>query len=279
MNEKIGLEDRGWQEYVCNKYKEYFDMASSFLKCAENLQDEFANKKINRGTLGAVGAVICTLFAKHYKTTKAGLLLCKSGYPEDALILARANFETALWSLYILRDEKDKEKRAQAFIKCDVISRKKALEKMLEINEGMDESKAELQKELDKVKLELLNLEKESPELYKLAWEMKNIKIVHLAKEANLLSFYRSFYWLSSLYAHSEARSSIPFISESKQGDIGFSTVPTEKDLRDVLIYLCNFLLYLMDGFNSLFKLGLEEILSSKWTEFGNFIRRATPQN
>jgi len=89
----VGTEDSKWQAHIVDKYKEYFALTSSFLKYAENLQDEFVKRKIDREELGAEGIVLSFLFAKSYKTTKAALLLCKSGYPEDALILGRASFE------------------------------------------------------------------------------------------------------------------------------------------------------------------------------------------
>jgi hypothetical protein len=266
MNKQIN--DNKWEEYVLSKYKKNFDMVRSFLECAEHLQDSFSNKKIPKEKLGAKGSVLCFLFAKAYKTTKAASLLCKRGYPEDALILARANFEAALWALYILKDGADTEKEGRAFINADMFSREKALRGMLGIHGDDDQYKAELEKELDSVKKELAEMKNRDKEIYELAEKLENkrINIVGLANDVGLLVIYRSFYWISSLYAHSRARSSRSYISESKRY-LEFLVCPTEEGLADVLIWLCHFLWYVMDRFNSLFNLAVEDKLKDKWKQ------------
>jgi hypothetical protein len=253
-------------------------MISSFLKCAEDLQDKFNEKKISRGKLEATGVVISFLFGKNYKTAKATLLLCKNGYSEDALILARANFEAMLWALYILRDKETSQKKAKAFIKSDAFDKKKAMKQMLNLDEDNSEFKADLQMELNRAQKELDELINEDKEVYELAESIscKKANTFGLAEETNMLLLYRSFYSFSSLYAHSKVRSSIPFISESEHG-IKFSTVPTEKGLRNALINVCHFLWYLMDGYNTLFDLGLKQVLDNKWTELNTVIGKTTP--
>ena len=267
MNKQIDGDK--WEEYVLSKYKKNFDMVRSFLECAKHLKDSFSNKKIPGEKVGAKGSVLRFLFAKVYKTTKAALLLCKRGYPEDALILARANFEAALWVLYIFNDEKDAEKKALAFINADIFSRGKALREMLGIDKSNDKYTAELRKEFESVKQQLSEIEKRDKEICKLAKELDDKKIVNLANDVGLLVIYRSFYWYSSLYAHNKCRSSNSYISESS-GRPEFLVCPTEEGLLRIFIPLCQFLFYVMDKFNSLFELNLEGELKDKLVLLNN---------
>ncbi|MGB8658208.1 MAG: DUF5677 domain-containing protein [Candidatus Zixiibacteriota bacterium] len=275
----IELDDKRWEEYVLNKHKEYFDLASSFLVCANNLQAECVRKRITREELGAKGYVLSFLFAKSYKTTKAALLLCKSGYTEDALILARVNFEAALWALYIIKDKENAEEKAQAFIKYDAIDRKERLQKILNHYENNDEFKEKLREELGQVQKELPVTEDECKRVCKLAKK----KVRELASESAIDSrlsqlLYGSFYWESSNYTHNSIRSSNSYVSDT-EGHIHFLLVPAEKGLRNVLVHLCLFLWYVMDRFNFLFELGLEKTLTDKFAELSDFCKKTDPRN
>lgn len=271
----VGTEDPKWQEHIVNKYKEYFDLTSSFLKCAESLQDEFVKKRIGREKLGGEGFVLSFLFAKSHKTTKAALLLCKSGYPEDALILGRVNFEAALWALYISKDKEGAAEKAQAFIRYDAIDGKRALDKLLNAYEDGDEFKTKLQEALSEVQKGLPMTEDEYKRICKLAGKT----VFDLAKDVKLLHLlYCSFYRESSFYTHNRIRSSNSYVSESN-GHMEFWVVPTEKGLRNILIHLCLFLWYLMDKFNSLFGLGADEILTQKREELNSIYKKTDPQD
>lgn len=275
----IELDDKRWEEYVLNKHKEYFNLASSFLECANNLQNECVSRKITREKLGAKGFVLSFLFAKSYKTTKAALLMCKNGYPEDALILARVNFEAALWALYILKEKENAEEKAQAFIKYDAIDRKERLQKILKHYENSDEFKEKLQEVLGQVQKELPVTEDECRRVCKLA--KKRVKdLANKSAIDSTLSWllYSSFYWESSNYTHNSIRSSNSYVSDS-EGHINFLLVPAEKGLRNVIVHLCLFLWYVMDRFNFLFELGLEKTLTDKLAELNDFFKKTDPQD
>jgi hypothetical protein len=271
----IGTEDPRWQEHMLHRHKEYFNLAFSFLQCADKLQDEFVRKRINREELGAEGFVLSFLFAKGYKTTKAALLLCKSGYPEDALILARSNLEVAFRALYIFKDEEKATEKAEAFIKYDAIDLEEKLQKLLNLCEDEDNSKAEFLEALSRIQKEHPETQEECAKVRKLAKK----SVLELAGDDKLLyRLYHSFYWRASVYAHNRFRSSEPYVLESNEG-IKFWVAPTEKGSRDVLLYLCLFLWYLMDEFNSLCQLGSENTLTAKWTELNELFKKTDPQN
>jgi hypothetical protein len=259
----VGAEDLKWEEHIVTKYQEYFDLTYSFLKSAEDLQDEFVKKKIDSGRLGAEGSVLSFLFAKSYKTTRASLLLCKSGYSEDALILARVNFEAALWALYIFKEKRDAEEKAIAFIKYDAIERKEKLSKLLREYEDEGEFKAKLKETLKQIEKELPKTDSECRMICRIAGK----KTFDLAKDVKLLHLlYRGFYRESSSYVHSRIGSSPSYVTESN-GHVRFSVAPSEKGTKDVLIYLCLFLWYVMEKFNLQFGLKSEEILNEDWAK------------
>jgi hypothetical protein len=271
----VELEHNKWQEYVLNKHKEYFDLVSTFLTCAENLQNECVRKEITSEKLGVERFVLSFLFAKSYKTTKAALLLCKSGYAEDALILSRVNFEAALWTHYIVEDKENAKERAQAFIKYDAIDRKEKLEKLLNMYEDGDEFKAKVRELLNEVERELPESEDECEKVRKLA----NKKVSELAKNEELLHlWYRGFYWESSNYTHNRIRSANSYVSDSN-GHIKFLLVPTEKGLRNTLLNLCLFLWLVMDRFNFLLELGFEKTLTEKWAQLNDIVKKTDPKD
>jgi hypothetical protein len=271
----VELEHNKWQEYVLDKYKEYFDLVSSFLRCAENLQDGFVRKRITEGKLGAEGFVLSFLFAKSHKTTRAALLLCKSGYPEDALILSRVNFEAALWALYIVEDKENMRRKAQAFKKYGAIDRGKQLEKLVDMFEDGDEHKTKFHRLLAETEKELPKTKEEYKEVCSLAGK----NVLELAEKVQLLHLlYRGFYWESSNYTHNRIGSADSYVSKSN-GHLGFLLVPTEKALRSTLIHLCLFLWYVMDRFNFLFELGFEKALTDKWTELNDVCKKTDPQD
>ncbi|KPK74917.1 MAG: hypothetical protein AMJ89_05215 [candidate division Zixibacteria bacterium SM23_73] len=271
----VELEHNKWQEYVLNKYKEYFDLVSTFLTCAENLQNECVRKEITREKLGVEGFVLSFLFTKSYKTTKAALLLCKSGYAEDALILSRVNFEAALWALYILEDKENAKERAQAFIKYDAIDREKRLKKLVNMFEDGDERETKFHKVLSEIQKELPATEDE----YKKVCSLAGKTVSELANKEELLHLlYGGFYWESSNYAHNRIRSANSYVSNSN-GHIKFLLVPTEKSLPNILVNLCLFLGYVIDRFNFLLELGFEKTLTEKWAQLNDIVKKTDPQD
>lgn len=271
----VQTDDPRWEEYVLDKHKEYFGLVSSFLECAHDLLDKFADKGITGEDLGQDGLVVCFLFAKTYKSTKAALRLCKSGYTEDALILARANFEAALWALYIAQDRGNAEEKAKAFIRYDAIDRKQQLDKIIEMYVEDNESKVKFLEVSNRVERELPKTQEERKRVCRLA----DKNLFQLAKEVRLTHLlYRTFYWESSKYVHSKPGCAKSYVSESN-GHINFLLIPTETGLRNVLIHLCLFLWYLMDRFNYLFELGFEKTLSEKWTELDEIYKKTEPKD
>ena len=269
-----------------------FNLASSFLKLAKDLQDEFHKRKISTDT--ASQGVLCFLLAKNLTTAEAVIILCRERYPKDALILVRTIFEAALWVLDIFKEQAESEERALAYIKYEAIDRKKTSEKVMELIEQqlkeiknmIEENNVIIESErkrilesqqqyekfredliqyLRKTEREVIEIENEYKEKkYLLSYGEK--KVSQLAYNAGLLSFYYSFYRESSLYAHNRAKSSISFVEESEEG-WNFCWGPDTRGREDVLIHLCHFLWYIVKEFNKYFELGHDEIISQKGQE------------
>ena len=266
-------EDQEWRRATVRKHEKYFNLASSFVTCAENLEDEFAGKRITRERFGLDGLLISFLFAKSHKTALAALLLCKRGYPEDAVLLARANFEAALWAQYIAKDRENAPQKADAFFKHDVIERKKRLEKIVNLYEEGSASRERFERLLNDLETQLPRTEDEHKRICGLA----NKTLLDLAKEDRLTHvLYRTFYWESSEYAHSKARSANSYILDA-DGHVDVLVVPKDEGVANVIVHLCLSLWHLMDRFNFLFELGAEEMLDQRLSELGEICREKRP--
>jgi hypothetical protein len=259
---------------MIKKHLEYFDLAYSFLKCADDLQDKCVRMEITREQLGKEGFILFFLFAKSYKTTIAALNLCEMGYPEDALILSRVNFEAALKVLYILKDKENAKERAEAYFKYDVIYRVKRLKQLLNMYEYENEYKAKFQETYEQWLKRLPNTDDECERIGKLAGK----SVFELAKENNLLHLlYRTFYWDASDYMHNSLRIADSYVRDADDGHVDFLIMETEKGIRSVIIHLCLFLWYLMDKCNFLFGLGAEKTLKEKWVELESICKKTSP--
>jgi hypothetical protein len=257
----------------CEHLSKCFNLASSFLKLGEDLQNEFNKRQISPDTLSAEGAVLCFLFAKNLTTAEAVLILCRERYPKDAMILVRTIFEAVLWVLDIFREPHRAEEKARAFIKYDPIDRRKKLKQVLELPQKDDNIKEQLISELKRAEGETIELEKELKGRKDLL-KYGDTPVRELANNNGLLYLYLTFYWLSSHYAHNVIRSSLPFVQDSDKG-VDFIAGPSEKGIDEVLIYLCHFLWYLINQFNSFLKLERDDIILLKQQELENIIGKA----
>ncbi|KPK74912.1 MAG: hypothetical protein AMJ89_05180 [candidate division Zixibacteria bacterium SM23_73] len=259
---------------IIKKHQEYFDLAHSFLKCADDLQDKCVRMEITREHLGKEGFILFFLFAKSCKTTIAALNLCETGYPEDALILSRVNFEAALKVLYILKDKENAKEKAEAYFKYDVIYRVKKLKQLLNMYEHENEYKAKFQETFEELRRQLPSTDDERERICKLAGKNR----FELAKENDLLHLlYRTFYWDASDYTHNSLRIADSYVTDADNGHVDFFIMETEKGIRNVIIHLCLFLWYLMDRCNFLFGLGAEKTLKEKWVELESIFKKTSP--
>ena len=279
-----------------------FELLSSFLKIAGELQGRFERKHV---TLEAPGAILCFLLAKSLTTAEAVRVLCEKGYSKDALILVRSVYEAALWVLDIFREPELVSEKAIAFIRDEPIDRKKMLGKMLALvpEEASDKTAPDREKADDrdvsperataretgqafrqKLKKQLERAEQDVSAIdaeHKITESLKNYgkkTLEQLAHDSTLLHVHYAFYWQSSLYTHNRPRSSLSFMKEQQKG-WQFLWGPDAEQIDDVLIYLCHFLWYLLDRFDAYFRLGQEAVLSEKWGELEEIMKLASKED
>lgn len=267
-----------------------FDMLTSFLETAGELQRAFESKRVS---LEAPGAILCFLLAKSLTAAEAVRVLCEKGYSKDALILVRPVYEAALWVLDIFREPDLVSEKAIAFIRDEPLDRKKMLAKMMALvpEKSGDRSKPEteesdgkqvsaeqatarqreeafrqkLREELERAEQDLSKIDTE----HKITHSLRNYgrkKLEQLAQDSGLLHMHYAFYWHSSLYTHNRPRSSLSFMAD-KQNGWQFMWGPDSRQIDDVLIYLCHFLWYLLDKFNVYFQLSQDRVIAEKWQQ------------
>lgn len=250
---------------ITNNNEKYFNFANSLLRCSEDLQDRFNKTSIPKERLPVEGAVLCFLFVKSYKTAGAVLLLCRNGYQEDALILVRSIFESALWVLYIFKDGKNVEEKARAFIYRATIERAKKIREVYEQHQEEDQLKRQLEELLHETEREVSKIKEEyQGRAHLLKYGKKNVK--ELAAETGMVYLYPTFYWESSLYSHSASGSSVPFVIESEK-HLHFLAAPADDRTPDVILSLCDFFLRIIKAFDSYFGFEAANFLSAKRAE------------
>jgi hypothetical protein len=248
--------------------KEIYELNNSLLQLAENLQDE-ASGKIKRDSLTADLFLLCFFFTKASKTASGVVLLCQEGYSEDAYILARTVFEIVVKSLYIF--QADSIERARAFILCDHLEKRKQLRKLANLNKRRAEIDKGIEEELKKEEETCSKLENEYQiDEEKVRWSLKSLE--ELSNEVDLIHHYYTSYWISSLYVHTAARSSSPFVSETDRG-LSFYIGPSEKLSQDVLIWLFDSFRQIVREFDNRFNLGYQERISALEERFGKFMQ------
>jgi len=247
--------------------KEIYELNNSLLQLAENLQGELIKKPI---TLSPDLGVLRFFFAKASKTAKAVVFLCQEGHPEDALVLVRTIFEIVVKSFYISKS--DPIERARAFILYDALKKRKQFRKMAAWNRERMIEDREVEKALKKIEDECDTLEKD-PQISRdtLMWPKKHLS--ELSKEVDLTWEYLTFYWISCLYTHTDIRSCMSFVSETDKGP-SFDKKPDDKFTKNVLIYLSDFFIKIIQEFDCRFNLGYQNNISELKEKVEKFMHK-----
>jgi hypothetical protein len=155
-------------------------------------------------------------FCKAYKSYQAAELLYKSGYVEDAFILARTVFELALQARYMKEDPKP---RARLFTEYDPVARYRYYLRLKELGviDEIEKFKTHShQLNLEEMKQYYDRLQKTYPE--KKGWWGESIGWLarHLGKETERR--YVTIYWMQSNLIHSAAASVMEYLREHEDG-------------------------------------------------------------
>ena len=211
-----------------------------------------------------------TAFAigKAFKTYEATGILCRSGYGEDAFMLARTLFELMVTSAYILQDTT--EDRLTRYISHDWVTRKKMYDYVVsnesllaglnkEIESGRQNTVAEVEAEYKKVR-----------KTYKYkngTWSDK--KIDEMSESIGRLDMYKTVYKLQCSLSHTNARSINEYVSVTEEGTI-LNIGPNWDLVKNTLVIAFDCFFHITQEANGKFGWGLEntfEEMSEKWAE------------
>jgi len=212
-----------------------------------------------------------TAFAmgKAFKTYEAIGLLCRSGYGEDAFMLARTLFELMVTTAYILQDTT--EDRLTRYASHDWVTRKQMYDYVVS-NESL---LAGLNKEIESgnrpdTVTEVEAEYKKVMEKYKYqngTWSDKNIKC--MSESIGRLDAYNTVYRLQCTLGHTNARSINEYVSVTEEGTI-LNIGPNWDLVKNTLVIVFDCFFHITQEANNKFGWDLEttlEEVSKKWAE------------
>jgi len=163
---------------------------------------------------------IAFIIGKAFKTYEATGLLCRSGYGEDAFMLARTLLELMVTASYILQD--DTEDRLMRYMNYDWVTRKKMYDYIV----TKDELLTGINKEIESGNKEdtLAEVEEEYKKAMKKyeykngTWSDKSIK--GICEAIGRSDLYNTVYSLQCTIGHTNARSMNDYIKITEEGTI-----------------------------------------------------------
>lgn len=243
---------------------------NALLKFNKELHD-LVDSKLQLDITDGDNKAFFTAFAigKAFKTYEAIGLLCRSGYGEDAFMLARTLFELMVTTAYILQDTT--EDRLTRYASHDWVTRKQMYDYVVsnesllagltkEIESGnRPDTVAEVEAEYKKVM-----------EKYKYqngTWSDKSIK--GMSESIGRLDAYNTVYRLQCTLGHTNARSMNEYVSVTEEGTI-LNIGPNWDLVKNSLVIAFDCFFHITQEANSKFGWGLEstlEEMSKKWAE------------
>lgn len=243
---------------------------NTLLKFNKELHD-LVDSKLQLDITNGDNKAFFTAFAmgKAFKTYEAIGILCRSGYGEDAFMLARTLFELMVTTAYILQDTTDD--RLIRYASHDWVTRKQMYDYVVS-NESL---LAGLNKEIESgnrpgTVAEVEAEYKKVMEKYKYqngTWSDKSIK--GMSESVGRLDAYNTVYRLQCTLGHTNARSVNEYVSISEEGTI-LNIGPNWDLVKNTLVIAFDCFFHITQEANGKFGWGLEntlEEMSKKWAE------------
>lgn len=182
--------------------------------------------------------LFCHLMAaKTFKSHEAVLLLCRNGYGEDALILARSLFDLLVTLLYILKDPTDN--RINRYLDFDFVATVRLFKQNRLKGKLLDEllnrftTIGARDDHMEKILAHSKSLVKKYN--YGLTWSDKNI--YQMAEEVGRVEAYQTIYKMQCDFAHSNARGLNEYITRQNETEIEIIACPSIRLLKLVLVH------------------------------------------
>ncbi len=208
------------------------------------------------------------VMGKSFKTYEAIGLLCRSGYGEDAFMLARTLLELMVTAVYVLQDET--EDTLMRYMSYDWVTRKKMYDYIITKDELlMGLNKAIKSDNKEGALAEIEEEYKKVMEKYKYTngWSDKGIK--GMSETIGRSDLYNTVYSLQCTIGHTNARSMNEYMSHTEEGTI--LNIGENLDLsRTTLVVAFDCFFHISKEANKRFSWGLEDTLegmSKKWAD------------
>ncbi len=206
------------------------------------------------------GHYLAMAFGKGYKTYAAILLLCRHGYGQDALVLARTLFELIVNTLYIFSDSTDG--RIDRYLDYQWIIRKKAISYYLQ-----DEQKTKMLtdkfKEKGKTEDTIERIQQRAKEVQKQygykknTWAEFNLSV--MSRDVSLEHIYKTLYKVQNDLVHSTAGGIDDYLSfESEKNEVTVKIASDYKWVEQSLFANFHMFSLLTGQFSLYFSLGKE---------------------
>lgn len=251
---------------IIKKYYKIFEVHTDLRLLVENTMDKKHAIDMRKPEEGAISF----LLGKSYKTHGVILELCREGFGEDAGILTRALFETAVTVLYITRE--DVTKRATQYVEHEWVLRKLLYECNFDlIKRSGSISEETIQEVMTKAKEVIEKYKKEGLDVGGFSWSGLSTK--KMANEIGLESAYNSVYAQFSDIAHSRVSAASSFVKEDT-GGLLIDTGPSERLLETVLVASFHFMFLVITAWDKTLKLGLKSKLDALLKRYEKLVKQ-----
>jgi hypothetical protein len=210
------------------------------------------------------------VLGKAFKTYEAILLLCRSGYGEDAFMLARTLFELMVTNSYILRDST--EDTLMRYMHYDWVTRKEMYDYIVSVPDLLAQLNAEI------ASGKRINTVPEVEEEYKNAmakysyrngWSDKSIK--GMSEAIGRMDMYNTVYKMQCTVGHTNARSMNEYAQLADEGSV-LNIGPNWDLTRATLVVAFDCFFHILKEADAQFSWNLEVTLEGLANEYAKTV-------
>lgn len=238
------------------------------------------NKRLNKMVVDRARAIvrleatpinffIALVIGKVVKTHNAILILCTNGYGEDAAILTRSIFETLLNIEYILKE--NSEERVNRYIEHSRKIKGIYLQALSTHTDAAAHSDSALS---DEEKQKIISEDAMVQEKYNFkinGWSDKSG--YKMAEDVGMLADYEMFYKMMCGLAHTDILALDGYASVDKEESPKINMDPSDKYVEVTLVSVFEYFLKIVDKWNDLLKLDMDNDLQKFFDEYSSSMR------
>ncbi len=209
---------------------------------------------------------IALVIGKVVKTHNAILILCTNGYGEDAAILARSIFETLLNIEYILKE--NSEERVKRYIEHGRKIKRMYLQALSTHTDAVAYSVS------DEERQKIISEDTIVQEKYNFkinGWSDKSG--YKMAEDVGMLADYEMIYKMMCGLAHTDILALDGYANVDKEENPKINMDPSDKYVEVTLVFVFEYFLKIVDKWNDLLKLKMDNDLQKFFDEYSSSMR------